>query len=314
MRRLIVPVIDLVLLGWGKVAHFLLWMFGWKSVFAGGHIAGSIVHRLNGRTRRETEEQIKRLFGDRFSDAEVSVIAKRSSENYYERQAATFFFGSMSKPLLERLMKVHGLENLDAALSKGRGVILLLSHFGFFLLPLPFLGHRGYKVNQVTGKQLHANLFFERFWTWRKNQADRLPVHYLQVDSFLRPVFKALANNEIVAIAFDGRDSQNWVIADLFRQKVRFSAGPFELARRTGAAIIPTFVVREQTGKFKLVLEPELKLSDDSDRRGALEKDTRHFTAIFARYLVEYPCHFGMILRKLGASENAGDQNAFFVS
>jgi len=256
---------------------------------------------------------MKKLMGERLPASEIMTVIKRSFENYYERQAATFFFGSMSKQVLDRLMTVQGIENLDAALSKGRGVIMLLSHFGFFLLPLPFLGYRGYKVNQITGRQIHANLLAERFWTWRKNEADRLPVHYLQVDSFLRPVFKALASNEIVAIAFDGRDSQNWVVVDLFQQKVRFSSGPFELARRTGAAIIPTFVIRERTGRFKLVLEPEFRLSGDSDMHRALDEDTRNFTDIFARYLVEYPCHFGMILRNMVASQSSGDQNAFFV-
>lgn len=314
MKKLVVTIIDMGMFIFGKTAHFLLWLAGWNGVFAAGRLCGKLVYHLDACKRHQTEEQLARLYGDKLTMEQVATAARKSFRNYYERQAATFFFGSMDKQTVDRIMSVQGLENLDSALSKGKGVIMLLSHFGFFLLPLPFLGYRGYKVNQITGRQIHANLLAERFWTWRKNEADKLPVHYLQVDSFLRPVFKALASNEIVAIAFDGRDSQNWVVADLLGQKVRFSSGPFELARRTGAAIVPTFVVREDTGKFKLVLEPEFKLAEDPDDHKALETDTKMFADLFASYLVEYPCHFGMILRKLGASQTTGDQNAFFVS
>jgi lauroyl/myristoyl acyltransferase len=313
MKRLAISIIDLTIFIFGAVGCLLLWLTGWKPVLAIGRGVGVLRFRFDRGARRDAERQMRKLMGERLPASEIMTIIKRSFENYYERQAVTFFFGRMDGRAIEQLTTVQGLENLDSGLSKGKGVIMLLSHFGFFLLPLPFLGHRGYKVNQITGKQIHANLLAERFWMWRKKEADRLPVHYLQVDSFLRPVFKALGNNEIVAIAFDGRDSQKWVIVDLFGQKVRFSSGPFELARRTGAAIIPTFVIREQTGNFKLVFEPEFRLSDDSDMQRALEKDTGNFTTIFARYLVEYPCHFGMILRKLGASQNTGDPNAFFV-
>jgi lauroyl/myristoyl acyltransferase len=314
MRKLIASIIDAGIFVFGKMAHLFLWLVGWSGIFGIGKLGGRMLYRIDGAKRGQTAEQLTRLYGHRFNAEQISTITRKSFENYYERQAATFFFGSMDKRTVDRIMSVQGLENLDAALAKGKGVIMLLSHFGFFLLPLPFLGHRGYKVNQITGRQIHANLLAERFWTWRKNEADRLPVGYLQVDSFLRPVFKALADNEIVAIAFDGRDSQNWVVVDLLGQKVRFSSGPFELARRTGAAIVPTFVVREDTGKFKLVLEPEFKLAEEADSQKAVETDTKKFTDLFARYLVEYPCHFGMILRKLGAPHASGDQNAFFVS
>jgi lauroyl/myristoyl acyltransferase len=314
MRKLIASIIDAGIFVFGKMAHLFLWLVGWSGIFGIGKLGGRMLYRIDGAKRGQTAEQLTRLYGHRFNAEQISTITRKSFENYYERQAATFFFGSMDKRTVDRIMSVQGLENLDAALAKGKGVIMLLSHFGFFLLPLPFLGHRGYKVNQITGRQIHANLLAERFWTWRKNEADRLPVGYLQVDSFLRPVFKALADNEIVAIAFDGRDSQNWVVVDLLGQKVRFSSGPFELARRTGAAIVPTFVVRKDTGKFKLVLEPEFKLAEEADSQKAVETDTKKFTDLFARYLVEYPCHFGMILRKLGAPHASGDQNAFFVS
>src|SRR3989304_656950 len=81
-------------------------------------------------------------------------------------------------------------------LNRRKGFILPLPHFGPFLLPLPYLGFMGYRVDQVTGGQIHASLAGERFWEWRKREAEKLPVRFLQVGRFLRPLYQALGGNE----------------------------------------------------------------------------------------------------------------------
>jgi len=207
----------------------------------------------------------------------------------------------------------EGLENLDIALSRGKGVILLLSHFGSFLLPLPFLGYRGYNINQITGKQIHTSLIAERMWRWRKKDADKLPINFIQADKFLRPVYKALMNNEIVVMAFDGRDGSKWAVTEFFERKVRFSTGPFELAKNTGATIIPTFTIRMKNGTHKLVLESPFKLTNVNQTESALLYDTRRFAKLFARYIEESPSHFGMVLYRLKSMLKMGGDSPFFV-
>jgi KDO2-lipid IV(A) lauroyltransferase len=212
--------------------------------------------------------------------------------------------------VLGEMVKAEGLENLDAALKGGRGAILLLAHFGSFLLPLPFLGHLGYRVNQVAGRQVHASFLGEVLWRWRKHEADKLPVNFIQVGRFLRPVYDALKRGEAVAIAFDGRDGANWEAVDFFERKALFSNGPFTLARRTGAAIVPTFMVRTEDDAHRLVLGPPFALSEGGSPE-ALHRDTERFAGIFARYVAEFPCHFAGVLYKIKKEQEIGNTPLF---
>lgn len=290
--------IDITLMAAGKTAHVLYYFFG--SGFASflGGLLGDVVHKTNRRLNTSIRKGIAETFSE-FDENKIDYVLKNSFKNHFKRQVETFFFGALSKDRVNNLVHASGIEHIDSALSKGKGVILLLSHFGSFLLPLPFLGFRGYKVNQITGRQRHSSLIAERIWAWRKKEADRLPVKFIQSDRFLRPCYEALQRNELVAIAFDGRDGSKWSEVDFLGRKVRFSTGPFELARRTGATIIPVFVVRNKDNTHRLVFEPALKFSDNHNAQDAASFDTRNFAEIFAAYIKRYPCHFGMVLYKL---------------
>ena len=215
MRHIVILFIDIVLYLLMEGVYLIFYLFGWRFISHAGKMTGDIIYLLSGGKREKTEKELKFLFSSIYDDNKIKDITKKSFEHYYMRQLETVFFGSLNKKSLNRMMDVEGIENLDLALSRGKGIILLLSHFGSFLLPLPFLGYRGYKVNQITGKQKHTSLFAERLWMWRKKEAERLPVGFIQVDKFLRPLYKALNKNEIVAIAFDGRDGSVY-------QSVRF--------------------------------------------------------------------------------------------
>lgn len=284
-------------------------LFGWPFVIGIGGIVGSLAYRLGSGKRRATENEIGLLLSADAGSKAVREITRRSFENYYKRQVENLFFGCLDRRGIERLVEAKGLEHVDGALAKGKGAILLLAHFGSFLLPLPFLGFRGYRVNQVTGRQIHASLFAERLWEWRRKEADRLPVKFIQAGRSLRPIYEALRRNEIVAIAFDGRDGTSWVDTDFFGGKARFSSGPFKLARRTGAAVLPTFMIRRDDDSHLLVLEEPFRLAAGDGEKEAAAEDTRNFAKLFAGYVGRYPCHFGMILptvREEPVPENNG--------
>lgn len=299
MKSLLTFLIDKALWLFGKGINLLYLLLGLRFIHLSGRLAGRFFYFLNIRKRRVVDGEISLLFCNKVDRVKVKHITKRSFENYYKRRIETVFFGRLRKEELTRMIQAEGIENLDLALSKGKGVILLLSHFGSFLLPLSYLGYMGYQVNQITGRQRHDSLLAERIWIWRKKEADRLPVKFIQVDRFLRPVYEALRNNEIIAIAFDGRDGSDWATVDFFGEKARFSTGPFDLARRTGATVIPAFIIRKKDDTHRLVLEQQFKMFDNPDIEESIIIDTRNFAEIFADYVKRYPCHIGMILDKL---------------
>ncbi len=57
--------------------------------------------------------------------------------------------------------------------------------------------------------------------------------------------------------------------------------GPATLALRTGAAIVPAFVVRRADDGLKLIIEPELELT----RAGKSKDEVRESTLLMTRWL-----------------------------
>lgn len=271
---------------------------GWRLFTRVGRAAGRAAYRWRDATRAALLREISSIPGTPADATALDAIACRALEYHVARLVETLVFGRMDRALLERLVTVQGREHLDAALARGQGVVLLLAHFGSFLLPLPWLGFRGYTVSQVTGRPRHAGPAAAALWRWRKRSANRLPVRFIQVGSFLRPVHDALRRNEIVALAFDGRDGSQWTEVRFLGRPARFSAGPFRLARRTGAAIIPAFMVRHADDTHTLQLEPAFALpaTPRDDEAQALAADTQRFADLFAGYVLRYPCHFATIL------------------
>lgn len=298
-RSAAAAVLDTILILLGKTSYLLFHLLGWKPVALTGTVIGELLYRLRGHRRQEVRRELAVRLGNRLGNAAIDALTRKSFINYYQRHAETIFFGALDRKRVDSLVQALGVEHIDQALADGKGVIVLLSHFGSFLLPLPFLGFRGYRVNQIAGQQIHTSLVNERIWRWRKKEADRLPISFIQVDRFLRPIYRALRQNEVVAIAFDGRSSRKWVEVPFFEGRERFSPGPFEMARRTGATIIPTFVIRKQGHRHCIVFEPPFALDNAADPERAVARDTENFARLFARYVEAHPDHFGMLLPTL---------------
>jgi len=297
---LLARLVDAGLWVFGEISYLFFRLIGWRKISLMGRFLGRVIYHIDATSKESLAKEIFGILKDERNKEIIMKATKKCFENHYARVFETFFFGRLSKKILSEMIEVRGIENINKALSYGNGVILLLAHFGSFLLPLPYLGYEGYKVNQLTGKQRHKSLIDERLWAWRKRDADSLPVKYIQTERFLRPMLRALKNNEILSIAFDGRDGSNWTPVNFLSRKAMFSSGPFRLARKTGASIIPTFVVRNSDDTHLLIFEKpfDLPQTDFPDLKKAAAYDTGRFAEFFSDYVKRYPCHFGMTLRK----------------
>jgi len=280
------------------------------------HLFSRLAYLVLKRRREIVMEEITNLFGERIGEKEIQKIVKKSFDIFCKRQVENFLLGDLTKDKMDEMLSVEGIDNLEVALQKEKGVILLLSHFGSFLLPLPFLGNKEYNVIQVVGKPLvegrdpiHKKLF-ER----KKRELDKLPVQFIVTDRYLGPIIRTLKNNGIVVIAFDGRTGNKWIPVRLFNRTAQFSPGPFNLAIKTGATILPTFVVRERNNKHKIIFEPAMKLEVTDDKEETLKINTIKYAKIFERYILKYPCHFAMILYSIRNEAEKGLNRPLFVN
>jgi len=187
-----------------------------------------------------------------------------------------------------RLVTPLGVENLDCALSKKKGVILLSTHFGNWEWGGLSLALSGYKVNFLV--RPHKNKRTDRLFNYIREKK-RIKVIPL---TRLKEGIKVLKRNEILAILADENLEQT-MKAKLFSQEVDVPSGPFRLARKTEAMITPAFSIRQ-----KGIVEAPLEVKKGKSEEREVQEAINSFIQIVEDYLRYYPDHW-LLLEPKGA-------------
>jgi KDO2-lipid IV(A) lauroyltransferase len=157
-----------------------------------------------------------------------------------------------SERFLQRVGHIDGLEHLDTAVAKGKGVILLSAHFTTLEITGHILGierplHVLYRRNE--------NLVLEHFL---KKGRERHAVTTIHRDD-IRSMIRSLKAGSIVWFAFD----QNYghkgsVFSPFFGVPAATNTATSRLAKITGCSVVPFFSSRTNGGHFELSIQPAL--------------------------------------------------------
>jgi len=182
---------------------------------------------------------------------------------------------------LAQLVTFQGLEHLEAARARGRGVIVLTAHFGNWelmgaaiaqLCPLSVLV-------QPPSKDAFERLFIEY------RAMFGVSTHPNTGPASLRPILRALGRNEAIALLSDQHGEAQDAFATLFGHPVSVPVGAHFLAERTGAAIVPAFIERLSDDRHVLTFEPELVCPD-------AQRFAEAYTAILEARVKARPDHW----------------------
>jgi len=267
-------------------------------------VVGSLRASLSRGDRRALTEELRRCLG---ADAVIDRdLIQRCYRNIWLDGVEPHLFPRIHPGNIDELVGLEGEEHLKEGLARGKGVLLLIGHFGLNTLTMAALGHRGYTINQISApptvwrdilgeENVNPFAFRRASRTWSNEQA--LPATHISVFGFLRPVFKALRRNEILCIAADGGGGQSWVEVEFLGRRCNVSSGPASLALRTGAAVVPAVVLRGEDGRHTVVMEPPMQVGRSGDRDEDERRITQQFMAVLQRWVREYPDHYAGFLR-----------------
>ncbi|MCI5149882.1 MAG: hypothetical protein D3916_10940 [Candidatus Electrothrix sp. MAN1_4] len=249
------------------------------------------------------------------SQDQIVDISKKSYEIFVTRHFEDIFMGHLRPEDLAQMVDIEGREHLDAALAEDKGVIIQLAHFGSFMMILPALAFKGYTVNQLVGNPhlKHHRPIHRLMFEAKVKENSLLPVTFIHADKSVRTVVNALKNNELVAMALDGRDANEWVKAPMAGKTVILSPGNLRLASMTGALILPTFMISQGNNRYKLIIEEPFRLEQIKDKEEFLKKNMERLAKIFEKYFLQHPSHIVKTLNELQYRADKGvNKQPFF--
>jgi KDO2-lipid IV(A) lauroyltransferase len=198
-------------------------------------------------------------------------------------------FCKMSGYTLEgasRLIRYDGLENYVKARDKGKGVLVLTGHLGAWELSSFYHSLRGMPMSLVI-RRLDNPLVDEYVNGIRCLHGNRV----IHKDDFARGLLTAMHNGETVGILMDtNMTPPQGVFVPFFGVDACTASGMARVALRTGAAVLPGFLLWEESEKrYVLRFGEELELV----RTGDAQADVLANTALFAKttedYIRRYP-------------------------
>lgn len=271
---------------------------------AGGHL----LYLISKEKHNIMSEELRLIMPDKRM-AEIEEIIKGSFKNYCISEIEVLLYPLMNRKFMKKIVTIEGKEHLDNALSKGKGVLLFQAHFDAFQMVMPAVGYSGYKMSQISAsasvwKANSSSRIQEKSFDIKAEYEYSLPVHHISVKSSLRPAFRALENNEIVGITIDGGGGKKVVSVRFLGRDANFQQGGADIAIRTGAVIVPAFIITEKGLKHRVILHPPIEVGEMLTRDEKIRKVLQEFAAILEGYVYRYPAQYGysLYLRRVRAS------------
>ncbi|MEH6557655.1 MAG: lysophospholipid acyltransferase family protein [Oceanicoccus sp.] len=218
-----------------------------------GRILGTVLWALNSRARRVSEENIQACFPQMDKSQRLSLV-RRSMQNLGMTALEMGYVWRRSpQATLSRITQVLGQEHLVAAVSEGRGAIVLAPHLGNWEFIGPYLGlhYQATLMYQPPKNWALDKIIFES----RENTGAKLvPTN----TSGVKAQWRALKKGGVVGILPDQvPPAESGAYAPFFGVPALTPTMTFNLLSRTGARAVMAYAKRiEGTGDFIMVIEP----------------------------------------------------------
>ena len=281
----------------GKLAYLGTW-FGFKIGCAVIRVCPEAVFRLsNGLARvgfclfrgfrTRSIANIRIALGDRLSASEIDGVARQSLRNFLRACVEIGVAVDSSDDKIKAEIPVVGRDYLDAALAKGKGVLLLSAHLGNFFLVGCRVAVDGVPAF-VLVNQPRDGRFAELMDQYRLEVRQKT-IHARPRHRALRELTEVLRRNQVAVVIADEYRRGSGIEVPLFGKTVIARRGPVSLALRTGAAVVPAYMVRQADDSLRLVIEPELELERGQRNTEAIRENTIRITRWLERTVRSYP-------------------------
>lgn len=238
---------------------------------------GRLTYLLNRGERSTVRQNLVDAVGATRSD-EIESLTSQFFEYRRLRGALLAVAPRLTSAEMATLLRVEGLEHLDGALERKRGVILLGSHLNSLVMfnAIIMLREHGYEIGVALPEPGDP-------WapsTLRKALNRRLktrPMFELtgafHAQFNVRPIVRRLADNLIVAQTGDGLHSARFVEVEFLGRRIPFPTGMASVAQLTGATVIPIFQAGTPPDELRVVLEEPRSIERRGDGANEALKD-----------------------------------------
>jgi Kdo2-lipid IVA lauroyltransferase/acyltransferase len=196
-------------------------------------------------------------------------------------------------------IEIRGQEHLDAAMARGKGVVVLTGHCGNWeLAALALARHFNTYMSVVARRQDNPYL---------NSMVEKMRLRYgnmiIYKDNALRGMMSVIRKNGLIGLLVDQAVfPENGAQIDFLGRKAWASKAPILLARKTETAVVPAFIHRE-ADRHIIDIHPEIVFTKDNSEQGVAANVQRYSNAIES-FIIRHPVDWYWVHRRW---KRAGD-------
>ena len=265
-----------------------------------GRLAGRAYYHMDRRRRSIINANICVVFGRALDKEGRKALARESCEYLATHILELLKLHKVANPENYReFIEITGLSHLMKSVQRGRGTLVVSGHFGNFIL-IRYLCYLNIPPRGAIIRELD-NPYLERFFRSIVKAHNAITI---RPDGAIKRMLALLPLNTVLATLADQKAGGNpivgrhGIVVDFFDIPSQTHVTAPLLARRTGAGIVPVFVVRRGTGRYRMEINEPLELAHTSNEAHDLKINTRKLNRIFEGYIRRFPHHWFWVHRR----------------
>lgn len=258
-----------------KAVIFIVHVLGRRRGYAFARFMAERHYRSSPKDRQAVINNLQQI---QRTKSDVRPQARQVFYNFAEYLVDFFLmYKIVDRKFVAEHVRILGREHLEAAFARGKGVLLLTAHVGNWEMGAAVMNQMGYPVTAIAlpHKSPLVNRLFNR-------QREAHGVNVIPSNTAVRRCMEALRKNRTVAVLGDRDFGSFGEPLSFCGRPTLIPKGAAFFALKTGAAIVPAFLIPDGKGEYtfqayEMILPPD---GDRDDRVAELDLMKRYVEVI----------------------------------
>lgn len=256
-------------------------------------IGGTVYYYTVKKKRDQAKRNIRRVLGPDATKRDVAKTARKMCRYYAKYWIEIFWIPSLDKEYILDRFHTEGKEYFETVLALGKGMIVVLPHYGSWEAGAVYLASQG-KFSAVA-EVLKPPELFKLFCDLRESIGikifpfDHKPKTRIKMIDFLK-------EGGMLALLADRDLRGTGVEVEFFGEKTTLPPGPAALAFKSGAPILCVSVIKNDdgtwTGRAGAPIYPDI----EGDRRAVINQVMQQIAHELENLIREDPAQWHMLM------------------
>ena len=183
---------------------------------------------------------------------------------------------------------IHNYSFIDQNFAKGKGIIVILAHFGNWEFLATVFGEKVSKLN-VVAKPMNNSIVDD----WLAAKRAEASVKTIYTKQALRKMLEVLKNNEMIAILIDQHAGKHGTMVPFLGKEASTVRSVAGLVNKTGCAVLPVYSVMKDDGSYEIMFTESKPIDTEgkTEEQIITEYQIQH-NNILSEWIINQPEHY----------------------